>query len=208
MVTVWLYAGVIRFDTGKDTDMCGRYYIEIDEEELKEICDAVERKNEDEPEQIEIKLSGEIFPTDVVPVQTESGYEAMKWGFSGFNSRPIINARSETALIKPTFKESMASRRCLIPASGYYEWQHEGKARIKHRFYLPQKPLFLAGCFRREKDMPTGSFVILTREASEDIRYIHDRMPVIIPKDRAGEWLSENPGVMDASITELEYDIV
>jgi putative SOS response-associated peptidase YedK len=99
--------------------MCGRYYIEIDEKELQDIVDAVEKNIKEYPEQTTIKMSGEIFPTDIVPVQTGlNRYAAMKWGFVGFDGKPLINARSETALEKPMFRQAMLERRCLIPASG------------------------------------------------------------------------------------------
>jgi len=181
--------------------MCGRYYIAIDEDELRDICDSVERKQRDEPEQMEIKLSGEVFPTDIVPVQAGSGYTVMKWGFSGFDGRPVINARSETALIKPMFRESMRMRRCLIPASGYYEWKREGNRKIKHQIYIPEQPIYLAGCFRKEGDAPLSSFVVLTREAEGGLESIHDRMPLIIPKSHAKEWLLGDAEILNKVVT-------
>jgi len=188
--------------------MCGRYYIEIDDRELQDICNAVQEKQGRE-EQLEIKLSGEIFPTDIVPVQIGLGaYQAMKWGFIGFDKKPVINARSETAQIKPMFKESMFARRCLIPASGYFEWRREGSKKIKHRFCLPNQTIYFAGCYRQEKDEPLPRFVILTRAATSGLEYIHDRMPVIIPKEYAGDWLHENPDMIDKAITELSIGVV
>ena len=174
--------------------MCGRYYIEIDDRELQDICDAVQRKQHDGGgyEQLEIKMSGEIFPTDIVPVQTNIGqYQAMKWGFAGFDGRPVINARSETAFVKPLFRDSMRDRRCLIPASGYYEWLKEGARKTKYRFYTPQKPIYLAGCFREEKGVPYQSFVILTREASGGAEKIHSRMPLIISQSGMSLWFEK-----------------
>ena len=172
--------------------MCGRYYIEIDDRELKDICDAVSRRQDETNEQLEIKLSGEIFPTDIVPVITGTGvYRPMKWGFTSYGGKPIINARSETAYVKPMFRDSMKIRRCLIPASGYYEWQKEGKRKIKHRFYTPDKPLYLAGCFKQEEGLPVQSFVILTREAAGGIEAIHNRMPLIIPCSGLELWLDK-----------------
>lgn len=171
--------------------MCGRYYIEIDDKELAEICQAVVQQKQDESEQLEIKFSGEVFPTDIVPVITRQGrYLPMKWGFSGFDGRPVINARSETALTKPMFREPMLTQRCLIPASGYYEWKRADGKKIKHRIYIPGGPIYMAGCFRQEKGRPCASFVILTKAASGGAETIHDRMPVIIPKAHADGWLS------------------
>jgi putative SOS response-associated peptidase YedK len=173
--------------------MCGRYYIEvIDDKELQEICDALERKQEENSGQFKIKLSGEVFPADIVPVQTGIGrYQAMKWGFAAYGDKPVINARSETAFIKPMFRDSMSERRCLIPASGYYEWLKEGDRKIKYRFYIPGKSVCFAGCFQQEKDNPVPSFVILTREAAGGAEAIHNRMPLIIPHSGIELWLAK-----------------
>ena len=126
--------------------MCGRYYIEIDEAEIRDIVIEAEKRAREANEQLKLKTSGEIFPTDIVPVQTGIGdYQPMKWGFPGFKGRPVINARSETVLEKPMFRAHMLARRCLIPASGYYEWKKEGSKKIKYKFYLSDEPLFFAG---------------------------------------------------------------
>jgi len=187
--------------------MCGRYYIEISDKELQEICDALSDKRPDEHEQLKIKLGGEIFPADVVPVCTGiKEYRFMKWGFSGFDKRPVINARSETAFIKPMFRDSMKDRRCLIPASGYYEWLKENNVKTKYRFSMRDKPLYFAGCFRQEKDSPVQSFVILTREASGGAEKIHGRMPLIIQKSGAALWLSKGAFMDNLPAGELFFE--
>ena len=186
--------------------MCGRYYIEIDNDELEEICKKVQ-ENVHNNEQLSFNMqSGEVFPTNVVPIRTGMNeYKAMKWGFPGHSGRPIINARSETALAKPTFKKPMEFGRCLIPASGYYEWKHDEKKKIKHAMSLPdQKVMYMAGCYRME-DEKNYSFVILTRPASSSLEHIHERMPVIIPEDKVEEWLQTTPDVMDQAIDDLAY---
>ena len=192
--------------------MCGRYYVEIDDRELQEICDAVMRKQQEDEtnEQLEIKLSGEIFPTDIVPIITGTNeYLPMKWGFSGFDKRPLINARSETALEKPTFREPMLNRRCLIPASGYYEWKKDGSKKIKHKIFIPGQPIYFAGCYRQERGEDLPRFVILTRAAAPSIEDIHDRMPVIIPKDLARSWLNDGPDVMgEGTVSDIEAEVV
>jgi len=184
--------------------MCGRYYIEIDEKELQDIVDEVERNIHESGEQLTFKTSGEFFPTDAAPVQTGSGcYRLMRWGFAGYNGKPVINARSETALEKPMFRQSMLERRCLIPASGYYEWRKDEKKKIKHRLFIPGQPMFFAGCWRQEKDSPLPAFVILTRPAAGAVEAIHDRMPVIIPRNRADVWLNDGPDTMREAIEAL-----
>jgi putative SOS response-associated peptidase YedK len=118
----------------------------------------------------------------------------MRWGFTGFKKKPVINARSETALEKPMFRESMLERRCLVLASAYYEWKKEGNQKTKYRFYFPDTSLLLAGCYRQEQNEPVPRFTILTQEAYPDIEYIHDRMPVIVSANYASDWLKSGFG--------------
>lgn len=186
--------------------VCGRYYIELSDPDLERIARHFEGSSTG-PEQVrQLKTQGEIFPSDVVPVQTDlEAYQAMKWGFKGYGSRPVINARSETALEKPLFRDSMRLRRCLIPASGYYEWQAVDKRKVRYKFFLPQGPLFLAACYRQEQDSPLPAFVILTRDAAPGFSHIHQRMPVIIPRDRMGSWLLESPAAMEEPLTDLLF---
>lgn len=187
--------------------MCGRYYIEIHEQELREIVREVEKNKRDYPEQMTFKTNGEIFPTDIVPVQTGiAEYQIMKWGFSDFHGRPIINARSETVLEKPMFQASVMERRCLIPASGYYEWQREGSKKIKYQFFVPNVPIYFAGCWRQEKGNPFRTFVILTRPAVGALEVIHDRMPVIIPQRHMRTWLHDSIDAMAEAVTELSFE--
>jgi putative SOS response-associated peptidase YedK len=194
----------------KGAEMCGRYQIEVSDDALREICEEIQRKQRERPvvEQLVIKFDGEVFPTDIVPVTVGAAqHEPMRWGFSGFNNRPIINARSETALAKPTFKQSMLERRCLVPASAYYEWMSEGGRKIKHRIYDAAGPLFFAGCYRQEPGEQIFRFVILTREASPKIRHIHDRMPVIVAPSSREDWLgsSDVAAVLEGSCRDLLY---
>jgi putative SOS response-associated peptidase YedK len=182
--------------------MCGRYYIEVDDKTLGEIIEAVKRSPEDT---LTLKTSGEVFPTNVVPVIIGSRqYRAMKWGFTASDGKPVINARSETALTKPLFAASMRERRCLIPASGYFEWKREGKTKTKFYFHSDSGALYLAGCWRSEPG--SAAFVILTRDAVNGCETVHDRMPVIIPRNLANEWLNGNIAVMQRSVTELIFE--
>ena len=186
--------------------MCGRYYIEIDEEELREIVSEAEKKTQATSEQLTLKTGGDIFPTDTVPVQTGIGlYQPMRWGFVAYNGKPVINARSETVMEKPMFKESMLERRCLIPASGYYEWQKDGGRKIKYRLFIPGSSMYFAGCWRQEKGRGFYTFVILTQPAADGLAFIHDRMPVIIPRSLSGDWLQGGPDAMREAVTELAY---
>jgi putative SOS response-associated peptidase YedK len=183
--------------------MCGRYYIASDYVELADIVVAVRGSDDD---LFSLKISGEVFPTNIVPVIIASGqYRAMRWGFSGFDGKPIINARSETALEKPMFRAAMLERRCLIPASSYFEWRKDGNRKTKFEFRLPQRSLLLAGCWREEKD--GAAFVILTRDAVNGCEEIHERMPVIIPREHAGDWFNGDFELMKNSETRLIFEV-
>ncbi|MDR0491515.1 MAG: SOS response-associated peptidase [Oscillospiraceae bacterium] len=185
--------------------MCGRYLIEIDEEELKEIIATAEVNARGRSEQFSFAFrGGEIFPGSVVPVIAGNNeVRFMTWGFPGIivNQPPHINARSETAAASRTFGEAMASRRCLVPASGYYEWKtRDKKHKVKYKFTLPSGTMYMAGVYSAD-----GRFAILTRSAAPDIVEFHDRMPVILPKSLLGVWLRESPHVLKEAITDLKF---
>jgi len=182
--------------------MCGRFVINIDQKHLDEIIAEVQKHVSDTQTLMSLKMEGEIFPTNVVPIKTADGYRPMKWGFemSG-RSGSVINARSETALEKPMFRTAMAEQRCLIIASGYYEWKSEADgSKTKYEFSAPDQPwMFLAGCYRIEKDLPYPAFVILTRDATPAFEPIHNRMPVVFSSAQAEQWLHGT----DVNLTEL-----
>jgi len=187
--------------------MCGRYYIE-ESPELRPIIEAMNHS----PLVAKFQKSsavlsqGEIRPTNVAPViaSSKSGNRAvfpMKWGFTG--KTLLINAKTETAAFKPTFREAWASHRCIVPASWYFEWEHmtmnDGKKKTGDKFMLQPKgsPVTcLCGLYRIEEGLPC--YVILTREPSEEIRFIHDRMPLMLPDQCIDEWI--NPTANPAEI--------
>lgn len=173
--------------------MCGRYYIAEDDqaEELRQIIDSINRKYNGDGA---VKTSGEIFPSETVPVIATSKAQkimpfAMEWGYSTADGNRLINARSETAAQKPTFMDGMLHRRCIIPASWYFEWNRSEKGKPKYAIGIDQKNvIYMAGIYRFEHDRPV--FSILTREPAESIRFIHNRMPVILPREAVRDWLN------------------
>ena len=109
--------------------MCGRYVVFTDEEndELIEIINGINQRYKNEAQQMK---TGEIFPTNTVPVITAGSdnhgdLNLFKWGLPNYAkpSAVIINARSETLQEKPTFRRLISAGRCLVPASGFYEWK-------------------------------------------------------------------------------------
>lgn len=194
--------------------MCGRYAIGEGErpEEMIRIMEAIGQKKTPDG----LKTAGEIFPTDIVPVLANSRKGdvqpfAMRWGYAFPGGRPLINAKSETAAQKPMFKDGMKQRRCLIPASCYYEWERRDGRKIKHAIRPVQSSMmFMAGLYHLEHhgQVVVPAFVILTREAAEGIRMIHERMPVILPADSARAWLDLSNAaetIIAGSLGNMEY---
>ena len=184
--------------------MCGRYQLTTEEsiQEIQEIVAEINRRYMDKPILSQMKL-GEIRPTDIVPVIANSkSFEPkpflMQWGFSGFSvdNKPIINARSETAVEKNVFRKPLLERRCLIPASHYYEWEKKVNFRVKHAIKTTEPMIYMAGIYRFEESKPLPTFAILTRQALPNISYIHDRMPIILPSTHISDWLCPNTDVL------------
>jgi putative SOS response-associated peptidase YedK len=118
----------------------------------------------------------------------------------------MINARSETAAAKPAFRDALKSRRCLVPADGFYEWSRTGKTKQPYCFEVNEGELFaFAGIWDRWKE-PSGGCIqtcsILTTTPNAVTSSVHDRMPVILDPDSYDLWL--HPGMNDgATASEL-----
>lgn len=185
--------------------MCGRYYID------DEVSQAIEQLVREIDESFGSSFRvGDIHPSESAPVlnaaQKGSGLQAMScvWGFPGFDKRGVIfNARSETALEKKMFSSSVLTRRCVIPAVKFYEWD---RAKNKVTFLRKDRDiLYMAGFydFREEENR----FVILTTGANSSMLPVHDRMPLILERDQIEEWirgkkpvkemLSQQPGELE-----------
>ena len=110
-------------------------------------------------------------------------------GFPGYEGKKLIfNARCESAMEKPMFREAVLHRRAVIPAAGFYEW-NQGKQ--KYTFCRESgDAMFMAGCYRKYED--GDRFVILTTQANASMEQVHDRMPLILERDEAVCWLLED----------------
>jgi putative SOS response-associated peptidase YedK len=128
--------------------------------------------------------------------------DMMKWGLvpswakdPAVGSR-MINARAETAAEKPSFRHAIRYRRCIVPASGYFEWKQVGKFKTPYYFRMKEgAPLGLAGIWEEWKtpdNSPLHTLSILTTSANRIVAPIHDRMPVILPPDEYSRWLSRH----------------
>ncbi len=180
--------------------MCGRFRLGKGREALKKFFSA--------DNDVEWDPRYNLAPTqDIVTVRQDARapqrvLSLMRWGLIPSWSKDaaiaarMINARSETAADLPAFRDSLRSRRCLIPADGFYEWQKVGKGKQPYCFTLVDGGIFsFAGLWDRWRS-PEGRIIetcsILTTSANELVAGVHDRMPVILPPDRYDLWL--DPG--------------
>ena len=198
--------------------MCGRYFLE-ESPELRPIVEAMNRSPlmKKWQDKVKVKSYGEIFPTDVVPViaPNRSGLRTvypMKWGYSGKSL--LMNARSETAAEKLTFREDWVRHRCIVPASWYFEWEHypgsDGKKHTGDKYLIHPKDsavTWLCGLYRIENGLPV--FVILTREPGETLRFLHDRMPLIMPDELVTEWIRPDrkpEELLPGALTDMDFE--
>lgn len=181
----------------QEENMCGRYH--IDNEVVREIEKILEQRNgEGKREDLcwESFCPKEIYPTDKAPVLLGDGkklcLQFLRWGFpikigsqNKGNRQVIFHARSETALEKPMFRESIFHNPVVIPARWFYEWNRNKE---KSTFYRKeQAALFMAGCARLFGE--EMRFVILTTNANSSIEVVHHRMPLILNKKEIFSWI-------------------
>ncbi|HMK90486.1 MAG TPA: SOS response-associated peptidase [Methylocystis sp.] len=178
--------------------MCGRFTQHLSWEELHRLADLVGR-----PPNLRPRYN--IAPTTEILVIREEGgarrLAPMRWGLvPSWWRKPLaelpatFNARAETVAEKPMFRSAFKSRRCVVPASGFYEWTGEKSARTPHYFSAPDgRPLALAGLWdpwRDEGGQETLSATIVVGPANAWMRRFHERMPVILDWRDAGAWMS------------------
>ena len=153
-----------------------------------------------------------IKPTQDIYIIKNEAIKIASWGLIAPWSKNLsdalrsqsqaINARSESVHEKPTFRNAFRQRRCLVPASGYYEWATElGRYKTKQPVFISrddEKLLAFAGIFDRWIS-PEGeirdSVSIITRDAIGDLATVHNRMPLFLPRDRWDAWM--NPELTD-----------
>ena len=183
--------------------MCGRYTLYTGEqaEEIRQIIDIAQRQVRGQ-----LKL-GEVFPSDRAPIlvanQDKVVVRTAVWGFPGFQGKGLlINARSETAEEKPMFREPLLTSRCVVPTTGFYEWN---KQKEKFLFqYSDSAVVYLAGIWG-EFDSKRR-YTILTTEPNQAVAAVHNRMPVLLSKEQVRPWLMDTPaalGLLHAKQQEL-----
>lgn len=201
-----------RRPSGRLGDVCGRYAASRNPDDLVE-----EFEVEEQPDRV-LEPSWNVAPTDDVYAVVERAprgepeaapvraLRVVRWGLvpswakdPGIGSR-MINARMETVADKPAFRRAFARRRALLPADGYFEWYGVSKGTKQPFFIRPAtgQVLAMAGLYELWKDPTvTGedadpwlwTCTVLTTSATDDLGRIHDRMPLLVEKDRYADWL-------------------
>jgi putative SOS response-associated peptidase YedK len=155
-----------------------------------------------------------IAPTQPIPVvrNARSGgreFVMLRWGLVPFWAKDasignrMINARAETLAEKPAYRNAYEKRRCLVLADGFYEWRKDAYGKTPYFISLASgQPFAFAGLWETWTDRATGeplqTAAIVTTAASDFLRDLHDRMPVVLQPRDAGAWLSGDPGILDA----------
>ena len=186
--------------------MCGLYSFRKSAEETRTLFNY--HDTPDFPPRSYVAPGG---PIAIVRIdQGQRRFALVRWGFVPSwtkeikPGKPLINARGETVVDKPSFRNAMKRRRCLIPADGFYEWKSEGTGKTPWLFRLDSGvPFAFAGLWERREAPgaePLKTFAIVTTSANDLVREVHARMPVIL--DAESEALWRRPGPLSAA--ELE----
>ena len=186
--------------------MCGRFGLFVTPEVLEEYFAVMDFAAD------ALQPRYNLTPGQAVAVVREHDgrrrLDALQWGLIPFWAkdatigRRLINARLDSVPSKPAFREAWQRRRCLIPASGFYEWSEPRAGRKRPHFIRPgNEPLLaLAGLWERWRT-PTGekleTCVIVTMDANAELAKVHDRMPLLIPRDAHALWLDPSSRLED-----------
>ena len=145
----------------------------------------------------------QVFNWGLIPfwIKTEEDADEIR--------RMTLNARADTIFEKPSFREPIMKKRCIVPSTGYFEWRHEGGKKIPYYIYLKNEDIFsMAGIYDTWLDKETGNehttFSIITTDTNPLTDYIHNtkhRMPAILSKEDEEKWLE--PGLSKAEIATL-----
>jgi len=176
--------------------MCGRFALIVDASVLADVFDV------DPPRELQPRFN--IAPTQTIPI-VRAGKDLarecsmVRWGLVPSWAKDekigtrMINARGETVAEKPSFRSAVKSRRCLIPADGFYEWVRTDSGKQPHFIHFADgRPFAFAGLWERwhkGEGTPLDTCTIITTTPNELIAKLHDRMPVILPPARFEEWL-------------------
>lgn len=177
--------------------MCSRYFLDADGNVIAYTFQV--------PVHDRIRKRFNIAPTQEAPViraaRSGAGREVamLRWGLVPFWAKDpsvgnkMINARSETVMEKPAFRQAFKARRCIVPASGFFEWTGEPKYRVPHAITVAGRPIIaFAGlweCWKDAEGHALETYTILTTAGNRFMAGMHDRMPAILDDDAIEPWL-------------------
>lgn len=165
--------------------MCGRYQVDTNK-------DALEKRYGIEFS-ASFKSNYNVSPSQHMPVVKEDTIELKQWGlplkFGDKVFKKLINVRADS-LQKPWAKRYIRSQRCLIPSTGFYEWQRNGTSKTPYYIGQPDHDIFsFAGIYDED------TYAIITTDANKEMQQVHDRMPVILTKEEEKDWI--NPDLIE-----------
>ncbi|MEJ8803436.1 SOS response-associated peptidase [Pontibacter sp. H249] len=192
--------------------MCGRYSVTPKPKGNSRIAKLLEKNLKD--------AHYNSAPSQSLPVVTQDKPDVVQffsWGLQPFWAKDAksvkrsINARAETLTEKPSFRTLLKTKRCLVPANSFFEWEVTSSGKVPHRILLKNEELFsFAGLFDEWVDKSTGevlhTYTIITTEANNLVKPIHDRMPVILSPDAEELWLDDNESQDDLLSLLKPYD--
>ena len=176
--------------------MCGRYSMAAPTDAMKRLFDLGQLPDLEPRYNL---APSQLVPAVIQPQPQQREFRCFKWGLVPFWAKDpsignrLINARSETAAGKPAFRVAMRYRRCLLPADGFYEWKKTPNGKQPVYAQVDGGALFAFAGLWESWQSPEGqvveSSVVLTCRPNEKLKSVHDRMPVILPKERYEQWL-------------------
>ncbi len=186
--------------------MCGRFALTVFPGGIQDVFDL------EVPPPAEAQPHYNIAPTQpvlIIPNSPPRRAGFVRWGLVPWGAKDLsvgnrmINARAESLTRRTAFREAILKRRCLVPASGFFEWKTENGVKTPMYIQLASgKPVAFAGLWSTWRS-PQGEVIpsctIITCSPNEIVRPLHDRMPVILPKEAWGPWLA--PGEVDPATT-------
>jgi putative SOS response-associated peptidase YedK len=197
--------------------MCGRYLNKLPVEEIARLF-GTRGALPNYPARYNIAPTDPVLAVRFNAKTGERSLDVLRWGLiphwakDKSNAAKCINARAESLATTPSFRDAFQRRRCLIPASGFYEWQKAGGARTPYAIVPAAAPLFaFAGLWENWRDRAEGaewvrSCAIVTGPPNDRVAALHDRMPVILEAASWARWLGEaaaTPGELKALLTPL-----
>lgn len=181
--------------------MCGRFALQATAEDIAAYFDV------EAPQQFVSRYN--IAPTTPVLAKTDTGLTFFSWGLVPSWARDVnigsrmFNARAETVATKPSFRNAFKRRRCLVPASGFYEWKAEPGGKQPYYCHLNHRLFSFAAIWEHWQDSMGNELqtcAILTTDACGEMRQVHERMPVVIRDEHRDLWLDLHDEEIDRAM--------